>query len=122
FSWVGYKRKCIEYEFIPRKYGKSSWSFKSLFKYAFNGMNQFSTLMMLLPVIAWIASLLIAITDALLFGFGVLTLSEFIIGLFIFVSVFVTGTLAYGTIYLLYQIRKQTLERPIYLIDETSEE
>ena len=40
FSWVGYPRKCLEYDFIPRKYGKSSWSFKSLMKYAFNGMNQ----------------------------------------------------------------------------------
>ena len=42
FSWVGYPRKCIEYDFIPRQHGKSSWSFKSLMKYAFNGMNQFS--------------------------------------------------------------------------------
>ncbi|MCK7485892.1 MAG: hypothetical protein MZU97_10355 [Bacillus subtilis] len=48
FSWVGYKRKCLEYDFIPRRYGKSTWSFKSLFRYGFNGMNQFSQIVMIL--------------------------------------------------------------------------
>jgi len=122
FSWVGYKRKCLEYEFIPRKYGKSTWSFKKLFRYAFDGMNQFSTLMMVVPAFVWFLSVAILIATALLFGFGLFTLAEFVIGLFVFIAVFALGFVTYGIIYLLYQIRRQVLERPIYLIEETSEE
>ncbi len=122
FSWVGYSRKCIEYDFIPRKYGKSSWSFKSLFKYAFNGINQFSTLMMLLPTLAIITAFVVLAADALLFGFGVFVLSEFLIGIFIAISLFVTALLAFGTFYLLYQARRQVLNRPIYLVEELLEE
>lgn len=122
FSWVGYKRKCIEYDFIPRKFGKSSWSFKSLFKYAFNGMNQFSTLMMLLPTLVVISAFVVLVADSLLFVFGVFVLSEFLIGLFFVISLFLAALLAYGTFYLLYQTRRQVLNRPIYLVEELSEE
>jgi len=122
FSWVGYKRKCIEYEFIPRRFGKSSWSFKSLFKYAFNGMNQFSTLMMLLPVLSFITAFLLLVADVLLFVFGVFALSEFLLALFAVAMIKVVSLLAYGMFYLQYQTRRQVLNRPIYLVDETSED
>lgn len=122
FSWVGYSRKCIEYDFIPRKYGKTSWSFKSLLRYAFNGMNQFSTLLMLLPVMAIIIAFVALVTDVLLFSFGVFVLSEFLLGLHVVILLFVLGILAYGMFYLLYQMRRQVLNRPIYLIQESSED
>ena len=122
FSWVGYKRKCIEYEFIPRKYGKSSWSFKSLFKYAFNGMNQFSTLMMLLPILSFVTAFLLLVADVLLYVFGVFVLSEFLLALFAVAMIKVVSLLAYGMFYLQYQTRRQVLNRPIYLVDETSED
>ena len=51
FSWVGYPRKCIEFDFIPRMRGKSTWSFKSLLRYAFNGLNQFSTILLIVPML-----------------------------------------------------------------------
>lgn len=121
FSWVGYPRKCIEYDFIPRKYGKSTWSFSSLLKYAFNGMNQFSTILLLLPPLVILSAAIILISDILLFAFGVFVLSEFIMGLYFFFTLAMMGILTYGAFYLMYQIRRQVFDRPIYLIQETSE-
>ena len=122
FSWVGFSRKCIEYDFIPRKYGKSSWSFKSLMKYAFNGMNQFSTILLVLPVITTFVSLLLIILDVVLFTTNTFSLGEMIVGLQTSFTLMILSILSYVVIYLLYQNRKQSLNRPIYLVAETSED
>lgn len=121
FSWVGYKRKCLEYDFIPRLRGKSSWSFKSLFKYGFNGMNQFSNVMMVLPAIGLVLGVLLALADIVLFAVGAVLLETFLIALEIAVVFLFLDLLAYGLFYLLYQIRRQVLDRPHYLIEEASE-
>lgn len=121
FSWVGYKRKCLEYDFIPRRYGKSTWSFKSLFRYGFNGMNQFSQIMMILPTLSLVVSALLLIANVLLFAFGVLVLSEFVIATEIAIGIFLLTILFYGMYYLTYGLRKQALNRPVYLIEEASD-
>jgi glycosyltransferase involved in cell wall biosynthesis len=122
FSWVGYKRKCLEYDFIPRKYGKSTWSFKSLFKYGFNGMNQFSNVMMVLPVLSFFTGFIGLAANILLFVFDIFNLSNFLIALEINILWFMISALAYGTFYLIYGLRRQTLNRPIYLIEEASDD
>ena len=43
FAWVGFKRQCLEYEYIPHFKESSSWSFWKLFKYAIEGIVSFST-------------------------------------------------------------------------------
>lgn len=121
FSWVGYPRKCLEYAFIARVNGKSSWSFKSLFKYAFNGMNQFSTILMILPVFVFVLSFIVLVGDIVLFVLSVFTLIHFLYFLMFSLVLFVLGMLSYGAFYLLYQMRRQLLNRPIYLIEEMSE-
>jgi glycosyltransferase involved in cell wall biosynthesis len=122
FSWIGYPRKCIEYDFIPRQHGKSSWSFKSLLKYAFNGMNQFSTILLVLPVITIFISILLLALNIVLFTTNTYSLAELVLSLQITFGVFIFGVLSYVMIYLLYQNRKQVLNRPIYLVHETSED
>lgn len=42
FSWIGYNTYYMPYQVNERKYGKSSWSFTSLFKYALDGIIGFS--------------------------------------------------------------------------------
>lgn len=121
FSWVGYQRKCLEYDFIPRKYGKSTWSFKSLFKYGFNGMNQFSNVMMILPVLSLFFGVLLLVSNILLFVFNVFALQVFLIGLQLNLLWFMMSLLAYGMFYLLYGLKRQVMNRPIYLIDEDSD-
>jgi glycosyltransferase involved in cell wall biosynthesis len=122
FSWVGYPRKCIEYDFIPRKYGKSSWSFKSLVKYAFNGMNQFSTILLVLPIMFLFLGIALIATDLILYFSGILNLANLILVLHVSFLVIVMSIFSYVVIYLLYSNRKQVMNRPIYLVEETSED
>ncbi len=42
FSWIGYNNYYMPYEVEERKFGKSSWSFISLIKYALDGIIGFS--------------------------------------------------------------------------------
>ncbi len=122
FSWVGYSRKCIEYDFIPRKYGKSSWSFKSLVKYAFNGMNQFSTILLVLPIFMFFMGLGIMIADIILYFTNVIVGQTLIILLHLSFLIIILSIFTYVIFYLLYSNRKQVLNRPIYLVEEMSED
>lgn len=75
FSWVGFKVKYIEIENVERAAGTTKWSFKSLFKYALEGMLSFSTvplristvLGLLISIVAIIATCVIII-QTLIFG------------------------------------------------------
>ncbi|MFA7076040.1 MAG: glycosyltransferase family 2 protein [Candidatus Izemoplasmatales bacterium] len=122
FSWVGYPRKCIEYDFIPRNHGKSSWSFKSLVKYAFNGMNQFSTILLILPVMFFFLGLALVVLDLVLYFTNIFSLTTLILGLHMALMVLLISIFSYIVIYLLYSNRKQIMNRPIYLVEETSED
>ncbi|MGE4571436.1 MAG: glycosyltransferase family 2 protein [Candidatus Izemoplasmatales bacterium] len=122
FSWVGFKRKSIEFDFIPRQHGKTSWSFYSLLKYAFNGMNQFSTILLVLPVLSFVLGFMVLIVDIFLYIFDFYALTTFIITLHLSFIILALSIFSYVIIYLLYQNRKQVLQRPIYLIEEASED
>lgn len=43
FGWVGFRSKWIEFENTPRAAGETKWSFWKLFRYALDGMINFST-------------------------------------------------------------------------------
>ena len=43
FEWVGFRKICLEYNYVPRNLGTSGWSFWKLFKYAIEGLVSFST-------------------------------------------------------------------------------
>jgi len=122
FSWVGFKKKCLEYDFIPRRIGKSSWSFKSLFKYGFNGMNQFSNILLILPVFAFVFGWIFLAANIALYLTGVFDLSAFLLALELNLMYFVLDVCLYGIFYLLYSVRRQALDRPIYLVEEASED
>lgn len=42
FSWIGFKTYYMPYKVLKRNSGKSKWSLKKLFKYAFNGILNYS--------------------------------------------------------------------------------
>lgn len=42
FAWVGFRTKWVPYENVERVVGTSKWNFKSLFKYAIDGITSFS--------------------------------------------------------------------------------
>ncbi|MDA3052461.1 glycosyltransferase family 2 protein [Campylobacter sp. JMF_01 NE2] len=59
FAWVGFKKKCLEFDHEPRIAGESSWSFWKLFNYAIEGFVSFSTAPLRLAfILGFLASLL----------------------------------------------------------------
>lgn len=64
FEWVGFTRAVLEYEYIPRDHGESSWNLWKLFKYGFGGMIGFSTMPLRLAfIIGFLVSMM-----ALIYG------------------------------------------------------
>ena len=58
FEWVGFERAFLDYEYIPRAGGDSSFSLYKLFKYGLEGIISFSTMPLRLAfVIGFIVSL-----------------------------------------------------------------
>jgi membrane protein implicated in regulation of membrane protease activity len=93
-----------------------------LVKYAFNGMNQFSTILLVLPIMFLFLGIALIATDLILYFSGVLNLANLIMVLHISFLVIVMSIFSYVVIYLLYSNRKQVMNRPIYLVEETSED
>ncbi|MCI1986280.1 MAG: glycosyltransferase family 2 protein [Lactobacillus sp.] len=75
FGWIGFKSKYLPYQNVERKYGKTSWSFTSLFKYSLDGIIDFSdaplTFVSWLGLISFISAglaLLFIVIRAMVFG------------------------------------------------------
>lgn len=75
FSWVGFKVKYIEIENVERAAGNTKWSFKSLFKYALEGILSFSTIPLRIStllglIVSFIAivAICIIIAQTIIFG------------------------------------------------------
>ena len=81
-----------------------------------------STVLLVLPVTNFILGFLILFTDFILYFTGVISLSIFIIALHLSFIMLSLSIFSYVIIYLLYQNRNQALGRPIYLVDEASED
>jgi glycosyltransferase involved in cell wall biosynthesis len=74
FSWVGFKKKWLEYENIERKAGETKWNFWKLFKYSMEGIVAFSTkplsLMFILGIFLCLAAFIAIIVIILRSIFG----------------------------------------------------
>lgn len=121
FSWVGYSKICIPFDFIEREKGQTKWSFRKLTKYGWNGVNQFSNILMIFPLLAMVLTVLFAIAGTVIYFTGVadaFTLSFYLTQLKYDLYAFVLFFLIYMLFYLVYNTRRQVLNRPIYLIEE----
>jgi len=74
----------------------------------------------MVPVIVSLLSLLLVAANIILWKTNVMDLTGMILGLELSFMLFIIRYISYIVIYLLYQNRKQALDRPIYLIEETS--
>jgi|LSQX01.1.fsa_nt_gb glycosyltransferase involved in cell wall biosynthesis len=118
FAWLGFQSKCLEFDYVPRAAGKTKWSFKKLFRYAILGIKQFSHFYLLIPNILIILCLLLfgfEIIHGIREGFNHLALRMEILALLILIGI-------KYLMRLLYDIRDQTLGRPLYLTKETNVE
>lgn len=66
FSFVGFETKWIPFENVERAAGKTKWSFKSLFRYALDGIFSFSTT----PITIAAAAGIILFVLSMLYGLG----------------------------------------------------
>ncbi|NLD25900.1 MAG: glycosyltransferase family 2 protein [Acholeplasmataceae bacterium] len=116
FTWVGFEKKCIEFDYQHRAAGKTKWSFRKLFRYALLGIRQFSNLYLVLSGIFTVFGSLILIVEIVIGfinGFNWLALRIEVLCLIVILSV-------YFMMRLLYEIREQGLNRPIYITKESN--
>lgn len=117
FSWVGFEKKCIDFDLPMRVAGQTKWSLIQLYRYAFVGIKQFSQLYIWIPSFLIIATLGILTFD-ILFGLITVSLDWLSIRLDVFLLMIL---IAFRYVMkLLYDIRNQGLHRPHYLIKETT--
>lgn len=117
FSWVGFEKKCIEFDYVPRAAGKTKWSFKKLYNYAWMGIKQFSYVHLLAPKFLIFLSVVILIADTIYsilkdsFNYQVLLFEALFV--FVFISIYIL-------VKLIYEVRDQGLDRPIYIVEDSN--
>ena len=116
FTWVGFEKKCIEFDYVPRVAGKTKWSFKNLLRYAFLGIRQFSNVYLLVPKTLIFFSFLLLVYEVIsgfLTQFDFLALKIEFLALLILIGI-------YYLLKVLYDVREQGLNRPIYLTNDSN--
>lgn len=119
-SFVGFKRYCLEFDYIEREVGNSKWNFKKLFKYGMNGLNQYSSIFRVVPCFAAILSFMVTIMAIVFRCFDILTIDTFVLLLVISILFMITNIALYFLMYVLYSTRKEVINRPLYFIEEES--
>lgn len=123
FSWVGYETHYMPYTVEKRKFGKTSWSFTSLFKYAIDGIVGFSISPLKLAtftgIITFFASLIyiiIVIIKKLTIGIDVSGYATIVCLILLFggLQMIFIGIIGeyLGRVYM------ETKQRPIYIVKE----
>ncbi len=117
-SSIGFKRKCVEYDYHDRVAGTTKWSFKKLFKYGMTGIEQFSRIYEVVPnliatllFIGFVAQLVIGLINPYLYMWIYMAITA---GTFL-----ITVILKY-VLKVVYDIRDQLLNRPAYLSEESN--
>ena len=127
FGWVGFKNKWIEFENVERIAGETKWSFWSLLKYSIEGIVAFSTMPLVIASFLGILCCLIAflaivfiVVRKLIWGDPVdgWTSTVCIIGMLGGLQLFAIGIVGQY----LAKSYLETKKRPIYIIDESSED
>lgn len=117
-SQIGFKRKCVEYDYHEREAGTTKWSFKKLFKYGMTGIEQFSRIYELVPNLI-----------GLFLGIGIILQIIFAhiykyelrwVYIAITVGVFLINLVLKYILKVQYDIRDQLLARPHYLTEESN--
>ncbi len=117
FSWVGFEKKCIEFDYIERSAGTTKWNFFSLFKYAMRGINQFSHFYKIIPRIAVVLFSLLIIAD--LFILDLTSIADLKI-LSIEIMLLIMTVILTHLMNLNYDIRDHGLNRPKYIVENTN--
>lgn len=117
YHYVGFKKKCIEFDYRDRSAGTTKWNFKKLFKYALVGIREFSRLYEYIPKIFSFLTLGLLTFD-FIYGLAIGYMNWSRIRFDIFMLAIFT-TLFY-MMRLIYDVRIQGQNRPIYIEEESN--
>lgn len=119
YHYVGFKKKCIEFDYVERVAGTTKWNFRKLFRYAMLGIREFSRVYEYIPKLLGILTFFILGFD-IVYGlvnqnmdWSAIRLDCFMLMLFV--------TLFY-VCRLIYEVRNQVQNRPIYIASESNVE
>ena len=124
YHYVGFKRKCIEFDYEKRVAGTTKWGFRKLLKYAIIGIQEFSTFYLVIPkLVGWFLAVLLtydivrqtinAVSASSYDAFNWMPIRIDFIALLIVI-------ILYYIFRLLYDVRGQVRNRPIYIEDESN--
>ena len=127
FSWIGFKKKEIEFDRGDRHAGKSSWNYRQLFSLAIDGITSFSTLPLRISTIAGFIVSILALIYMLVVFFRALIWGNPVEGYpsLLVIMLFLGGIqlLSLGIIgEYIGRIYNETKNRPDYLVDEHNNE
>ena len=127
FSWIGFKKKEIEFDRGDRHAGKSSWNYRQLFSLAIDGITSFSTLPLRISTIAGFFISMLALIYMLVVFFRALIWGNPVEGYpsLLVIMLFLGGIqlLSLGIIgEYIGRIYNETKKRPDYLVDEHNNE
>ena len=127
FSWIGFKKKELEFDRGDRHAGKSSWNYSQLFSLAIDGITSFSTLPLRISTIAGFFVSMLALIYMLVVFFRALIWGNPVEGYpsLLVIMLFLGGIqlLSLGIIgEYIGRIYNETKNRPDYLVDEHNNE
>ena len=127
FSWIGFKKKEIEFDRGDRHAGKSSWNYRQLFSLAIDGITSFSSLPLRISTIAGFIVSMLAFIYMLVVFFRALIWGNPVEGYpsLLVIMLFLGGIqlLSLGIIgEYIGRIYNETKNRPDYLVDEHNNE
>lgn len=123
FSYVGFNTKYIPYQVAERESGESKWNFKSLFKYALEGIFAFSTMPLKLATyvgfisaICSILYLIVVVIQKIAFGISVPGYATIVVLVLLLggIQLFSLGLLGEYIAKMYVQVKN----RPIYILKE----
>ena len=124
FAWVGFRTKFIGYDVAPRVAGRTKWSVKKLFQYAFEGILSFSTaplhaatMLGMLSALAAFVYLAVVIIQKLTCGIGVPGYATIVVLLLFLGGLQLMGLGIIGEY--VGKIYEQSKNRPVYLTRRT---
>ena len=121
-SWVGFKTEYVYFDVAERENGKSTWSVKSLFKYAINSITSFTSaplhavtvcgvIMLIIAIILAANTLYNKIVGNAMEGFTTVILLQLITSSIIMISIGIIG-------YYISKIYEEIKDRPRFIVRE----
>ena len=120
-DFVGFKRKRVDYDYVERSQGKSKYNLKRMLSYSKDAFVEFTSAGLLVPKLFILLSLAGLVTFTVL---GILSIigEWYLVPVIIFSITFVVSILARVIMGLLYNIRDEVRDRPLFFIADTNVE